>query len=812
MDDRSAADREGAGSNPASGFHSANRGYASFQLARALITASTDSDPATRERALTRARKWESVGRAMLSGSLHVGSRTPSAGVPTWATLEVLTGGFATGALLAGGPVREYERVLASRIGAAVAEDDRRALNLYFLTDAGVAELQDRLREGTFEVDVPEEGALLVVAWLLGRGEVDRAHEILAHIEPFLPRLRFYPRFVEQPRVWGSRAHVQDVKSTIESLEGIKPNENILAQQETIRVWLPLYDEAIALLLETVSGDAPRVMNGRDGKPRAQAHAKLTITGGWPCQQFPDGWSHRAKSWLARVESARSSSKHSTRVVHRKSSLAQLLPLIAKCASEPKSLSGLEVGKIRLVLARYVAKHGAPQDTRCRDQRERQNRQASTPLFSSIARAVIGRLHPFPADDGVDSTDAILSPLTTAEAASSGAEAGTSLPATIRRKAERCLNESVEVLIERGLITSGDALARVLPQITSGVRSVGISDPQLKQLYAAIYRAFRSRRSLLLLDLQSQVKIDELPWVNAIEAFRDSSPSSRHVSRQVLDELARLALISFPQAILPNKLLQEIGALAKGADVAIPLVEELAADIFMGRFGPKFTAAAKVAGTLMRGTLYARYYGIDFDRIASLPDETEPKRTFWGLGQKKEPSNAFSDLCMSRAGVISAMGNPAVNGMIIEQQQIITTQNLAALVSALDLRMALEPHLSGMATECFKWICRGMRLPARDWHSQLIVLKNSAYAWRQMIFFLSLARPQEVAPFMRSAQVHLVEQPTAFRDRFAPVLEGLRAAVNGDRPDSAGRVFLGWSKERHWLIDPQAFPKRPSSS
>ena len=110
-------------------------------------------------------------------------------------------------------------------------------------------------------------------------------------------------------------------------------------------------------------------------------------------------------------------------------------------------------------------------------------------------------------------------------------------------------------MVERGLVTSGETLARVLPQMTSGLRAIGITEPTLGQLYAGIYRAFRRRRSLLLLNLQKQIQVEELPWVAAIERFRSDSLSSRELARQTLEEVTILTLTSFPQAILPNKLL-----------------------------------------------------------------------------------------------------------------------------------------------------------------------------------------------------------------------------------------------------------------
>ena len=184
---------------------------------------------------------------------------------------------------------------------------------------------------------------------------------------------------------------------------------------------------------------------------------------------------------------------------------------------------------------------------------------------------------------------------------------------------ERCLNETVAVLVDRGLITSGETLARVLPQMTSGLRAAGISDPSLRQLYAAIYRAFRRRRSLLLLNLEKQVQIEELPWVAAIDRFRDKDLSSRQLAAQALEEVTLLTITSFPHAILPNKLLQELRALAKGAGLDIPLVDEVAADIFMGKFSGKFVESAKRAADLIEGSLYATYYGIDCAEVRRLP-------------------------------------------------------------------------------------------------------------------------------------------------------------------------------------------------
>src|SRR5262249_59307089 len=112
---------------------------------------------------------------------------------------------------------------------------------------------------------------------------------------------------------------------------------------------------------------------------------------------------------------------------------------------------------------------------------------------------------------------------------------------------------------------------------------------------------FGRRGSILLLNLESQVRLDELPWVAAIDRFRTGSISERALARQALQEMSALAIAAFPFAILPNKLCQEFRALATGAELDIALVDELAADIFVGRFSEKFVASARLAADFLDG-------------------------------------------------------------------------------------------------------------------------------------------------------------------------------------------------------------------
>jgi len=755
-----------------------NAGYAAFQLAKALTTSEHHEDPSTRARAREKIAKWEAVLGNILTGSADYGSRTPVEGVPEWATLEVVKGGFATGNLLAGGVLLEHERKLLRTVPISTV-NERVSLNAYFLSDAGLAELRSRLHSGCYDVNVPEEGALMVVAWLVENGCAEEARELISKLGSFFGRLRFYPIPLDQVRQFGSNVHVQDVGHTISDLQKIKPNDRVLAQKEAAEIWAPLHDRVVGLFLETA----------RDG---------------WPCREYPAGWSQRAKALLSEYSELRKVHKTGGKANRPQGHAAQLREFLARCAVKPESLSGREVGRIRLILNRFVVKRGAPSSQQCAAYRRRQSTEVAAPLFHEIAQVVIPRLEKHPPNDGVEDVSQMTQAVTLEESAKTHVPEGTVVPECIQRKVERCLNEPVAELVERDLITSGEMVARVLPLMTSGIRAAGFTDLPIRQLYAAIYRAFRRRRSLLLLNLEKQIQIEELPWIAAIERFRNENLSNREMAAQVLEELTVLTLSSFPHAIIPNKLLQEFRALVKGAEMDIPLVEEVAADIFMGEFSGKFVESAKRAATLLDGTVYATYYGIDCQEILRLPEtKEEPRKSLWGA---RKDLNPFVQICASRADVPMGTWDPATNGMIIEQQQILTTQNLAALWAGLELTASLGPHLPDMAKRCFIWICKRQQMKTDKFHARLIMLKNTAYAWRQMLFFLALLPKEEVPEFLQWAQRHLEKQREGFRNRFAPAWKGLLLAAEGRPLETetvialGARRFCGWSKTTHWLL------------
>lgn len=774
-----------------------NPGYALGQLAKAFAASQAHEDSATRERAGAKIKRWVEVFSGMLSGILHVGSRTPVANTPAWATLEVAHGGFATGTLLAAGPLQSHEEELLSRFAISKSAPPRAFLNSYYLGDEGQVELQGMLARGGYRINVPEEGALLAIAWLLGHGHADQARTVLDAIAPFLGSLRFYPVPTAAPLPGTAAVFLQTVAQTIEDLRRLKPKARFLAQREAILVWAPLCDRAVELFVETLEGSVPMLATGPDGKPQRTREGKYHIEGGWPCQHYPEGWSDRARMLLSDYHRLRAEHALCGKPERRGENFALLRGCLETCVQAPRLLTGREVGMIRLVLASINAQRGLPGSERSRCLRKHQADLATRPTVADLARLVCDRLAPLPQDDGADDVDAFLSPVTAEEAARYRLPSGQPLADRLSFKVRRCLAAPVETLIEKGIISSGEVLARVVPQIVAQVRAAGLDDADLRRLYAAIYQAFRRRRSLLLLNLESQVKLDELPWVGVLQAYRSDDSGAREQARQTLEHLVRLAVTAFPQQILPNKLLQEIRALADAADLRLSIVDEVAADIFMGDFSEKYLRAAQKAGELLEGTLYERYYGIDYRRVRLIED-VQPSH----FGTPTSPT--FARLCAERAGTSSGVRQVAHNGKIIEQEQILTTHNLAVLFDALDLTESLRLLLDPLARCCFAWVCRRLQEKCDPWKPRLRAVKNAAYAWRQMVFFLSLLPSDAVRAFLTWSEEHLSEQETGFRSRFHPALAGLARAFQGLPPqeDNSGgaRLFLGWSTEKHWLL------------
>lgn len=218
----------------------------------------------------------------------------------------------------------------------------------------------------------------------------------------------------------------------------------------------------------------------------------------------------------------------------------------------------------------------------------------------------------------------------------------------------------------------------------------------------------------------------------------------------------------------------------------------------MGGFSSSFIQAARESANLLSGTLYERYYAIDYGAVLAIEDLTD-------VASGAKTSERFAKLCVDLTGRDKMDKNDystARNGAIIEQAQILTTHNLASLTNALNLKVVMQSDFIPLAQTCFKWICRKQQMRMTDGRAILHLRKNCAYAWRQMIFFLSMTPETEQAKFFVWADQYFEKQREDFRQRFAPILFDLKAKAGITTTSdvsiqaetiSLPRRFLGWS-------------------
>ena len=692
-------------------------GYALGRLARALATSQHD-DPQTRARAEKNADSWLRTLEGMFSGLLAVGSRTPVKDVPGWATPQVLHGGFATGHLLAGGEWQPHELALLDRLGLSHKGRDRSLLNSYFVSEEGFAELRAMLASGCYRVEVPEEAALLVVAWLSEHGGTGEARALLDELLPFFKRLRFYPIPAARPLDDSGLVCVEPVGAVRERLLKISVAADFARMRLAIQVLLPCYDRVVALFQETVED-------------------------GWPCQRYPEGWKERGRQLLQEADELR--------LVHGwrgRRTFRALLALLRMGVDDPACLSGRDVGFIRAALAAIEAKRGLPGSSRLQSLRQEQLDEISRPTKADWAKELAARLEWADPESGLEDPSVYLA----------------GLPESLAPVLNRSRLGRLEDLVSTGIVGSSEVVAELLPGLTARVNATEFGDGHLSRLYVSIYRAFRKRRTLLLLNLESQIDLRELPWVKALEPYRSGDEVTRGAARRLLEEVVALVLGRWPEVIVPNRLLRELRVVIAQAGLDLPMVEEVAADIFMGDFSEKFLRAARLAGKLLKDSLYARYYAIDYSELDSIqvvrPDKGAPS------------CPGFARLCRNRAGLNGerrGWSSVGENGRVIEQEQILTTHNLAALYSVAGSSLDLE----GMCRHCFRFVYDSLEKQPPDRHTGLILRKQAAYAWRQMVFFLSLQSAKDQGRFLRWAKAS---------GRARDLLQGLEQGV----------PFLGW--------------------
>lgn len=709
-------------------------GYEWEQLRKALATEQISDDPKTRKRASLRAGQWTSVLLGIASGRIRVGSRTPVRAFPVWLTPEIVRGGFATGAPAAGGPLTSDEIALADLVGA---EQTRESLFDWFLSADGLRELNRMIDDGDYRLDLPEHGALLVAVYLLRVGQSSAAKSVVTTIRPWADRIRFWPipsKVIDLPGV-----HVATVPEVADRLAAKRPQRQVEAAREALTVWAPFADRVVE-------------------------HWWLTRgAAGVVGSELPDGWVSAGDE--LGLEYHRLAASHTLTSKHRdpKGSLQILLAGMRRAATS--SLDESAIRRLNDVVAHIVAKRGEPNSPRLNDLRKRQFEISSEPSHAALAHDAAERLRAADIEVAGD-------PVALLEGAP-----GVHLD-SVRSIARQATHAPIEFLLRAGIVRSAEMLAVLAPQLTGETVAGRYADPAAARLAKRAYLAFANRRSVLLLNHETQVSVLDVPWFSALEATATPDAGAGLAKAQAI-ALAGDVMRYFPGTSIPNSVVRELDRLLKLADIDAPLTYELASDIFMGSFSEVFQRAAQEAARRIPNTLYSSYYGIDYPSVAKFGVEMQP-RPFGRTPRRTVPS--FDALVRERAGVSSSgWAGVAENGMIIEQAQILTTHNLAQLVD-------LGVELDWMAQARSAWNFVRAHLSSTLGSKPLHHRKNAAFAWRQTVFFLSLAGREDVVVFLGGALTQgLAPEIAAWCEQ---ILDGLRdVATGGHAPQEP---FLGW--------------------
>ena len=505
-------------------------------------------------------------------------------------------------------------------------------------------------------------------------------------------------------------------------------------------MWHPLYDDLVALWAETVDGELPYLVI-RDGVE--------TVGGGWPARRFPDGWAARRAEWLTRCAghawtrpplqpaSALEEQLHPAPAGPRGSRATRVL------------LSGRDVGWVRRALANTV--------TRARRPRQRGPR-AALRAVQAVDRRAGRRMRRGRTSSPAGSTASLRTAASRPSTRSSGtSERGggrpaiggdVAVPTSVIRKVSRALEAPVEELIDRGVIGSGEVLARVLPQVSAQYVSPRASaNPSIADCMPAyVQRVPAPAQPAAAQPREHRWEFEELPWVcSPVPAFASQGPLDAARPGGAASEAVVLALDSFPERDLPpTRWCASSAALATaGGGVRLALVEEVAADIFMGTSRRSGGTAAEVAGEEPAGgSLYARYFDLSGpEGLVLLAQVVGWTRQLPRGAARRRPTD-FDRRCAEpvratrgRVGT-AARWSVAANGTVLEQSQI-----LAAQPGRADRRTRPgAPPPGGSAGTGRPGAGLGAPDPAHlpsQHRAALQAVENIAYAWRQAMYLLS---------------------------------------------------------------------------
>ena len=219
-----------------------------------------------------------------------------------WATPEVFHGGFATGACCGAGPLLDHERHWMQEVATAAthdgARDVRGRLNRFFVaTERGCSQLLQLIHSRAYQLQVPEEGAILVWAWLVDNGQTGQARALLDELAGFFDRFRLYPTPADapiDPATVPQRSRDALVADLAKQSAERRPHD---AVRQYLAERGPFMEAMLQLWTESLApNERERVKQAKGDDDDDEEEVLLLVTAG---THFPEGWTERARPVLA---------------------------------------------------------------------------------------------------------------------------------------------------------------------------------------------------------------------------------------------------------------------------------------------------------------------------------------------------------------------------------------------------------------------------------------------------------------------------------------------------------------------------------
>ncbi|MGR7002263.1 hypothetical protein ACU686_36650 [Yinghuangia aomiensis] len=464
-----------------------------------------------------------------------------------------------------------------------------------------MAELHAMLDHGRYHVAVPEEAALLTIAWLLRAGNRAEALALLDEIALYADRLRFLPRPSDTrcptgppctARPWATCAPRSSARPPKPSGGG--------DERGALRCGTRTPTSSLAHWLETVDDDGPGAIR-------------------------PAGWAERGRELLQRYDrlaaqrqavlEAPQPEGESSAILRK--ALADTLGVTP--GAPARTLSGVppsppHASPSRTACSgmpcrrwsRSAARPVRPSTPRCGPARPRTRRRR--PLHE-LARVLISRLANLRDDAGLPDTSMAAGAGRRRGSRSDGHPRGQPDPGQPAASGRACAGA------RRWPNWSSAASCRprrysaeLVPQLVAATTALAYHDPALRTLTTAVYEGRSPSAGRCCCSTWSTRCVEELkPWVEGrVSKYRRVSSDTAGNARAALTELGTLTVRVVPGTIDAEPAAAGAGFAGAAGRCGAVFTEELAADIFMGTFSAKFLRAAQAAGELLEGTLYER--------------------------------------------------------------------------------------------------------------------------------------------------------------------------------------------------------------